>query len=165
MLTLWEMLKANNHYVWAISWQWSLRWCCYHLVNFWKLTNLVEDGGASSTLQQNSGFNGARNFCGVFRPIQNGTTNVEIYRRVTLCSVANGKSNWSKCRWHGFGLKHWIVTCDSPGEQVLEWPIHKIVLVKEVDVRFHKEEIWCQDGLTFLEEPVVMVSKEERHCF
>ena len=58
----------------------SRRWRCIH------------------TLQQNSGFNGARNFCGVFRPIQNGTTNVEIYRRVTLCSVANGKSNWSKCR-------------------------------------------------------------------
>ena len=56
-------------------------------------------------------------------------------------------------------------SCDSAGEQVLEWPIHKIVLVKEVDVGFHKEEIWCQDGLTFLEEPVVVVSKEERHCF
>ena len=56
-------------------------------------------------------------------------------------------------------------SCDSAGERVLEWPIHKIVLIKEVEVWFPDEEIWCQDGLTTWGEPVVIVSKEERHCF
>ena len=44
-----------------------------------------EDGGASNTSQMTSGLDGTGNFYGVFRPIQNGTTNAEISRRVTLC--------------------------------------------------------------------------------
>ena len=50
------------------------------------LFNLVEeDGGTSNTLQINSGLDGTGNFYGVFTSIQNGSTNAEIYRRLTLC--------------------------------------------------------------------------------
>ena len=40
-----------------------------------------EDGDASITVQMNSGLDGARNFSGVFRPVQNETTNAEIFER------------------------------------------------------------------------------------
>ena len=36
-------------------------------------------------IQMNSGLDGARNFYGVFRLVQNGTTNAEISSKVTLC--------------------------------------------------------------------------------
>ena len=50
------------------------------------LFNFVEeDGGTSNTLQINSGLDGTGNFYGVFTSIQNGSTNAEIYRRLTLC--------------------------------------------------------------------------------
>ena len=55
-------------------------------------------------------------------------------------------------------------SCDSADGRVLERPIHKIVLIKEVEVWFPDEEIWCQDGLTTWWEPVVIASQEERHC-
>ena len=55
-------------------------------------------------------------------------------------------------------------SCDSAGERVLEGPIHKIILIKEVEVWFSNEEMWCQYSLTTWGEPVVIVSKEKRHC-
>ena len=80
--------------------------------------------------------------------------------------MANGKSDWSKCRWHEFRSKHSIASsCDSDGERVLEQPIYEIVLIKEVEVWLPDEEIWCQDGFTTWGEPVVVVSKKERHYF
>ena len=56
-------------------------------------------------------------------------------------------------------------SCNSAGEQVLGWAIHKIVLIKEVEVWFPHEEIWCQDELTTWGEPVVIDFKKEKHCF
>ena len=44
---------------------------------------------------------------------------------------------------------------DSAGERVLQRPIHKIVLIKEVEVRFTDKEIWYQYGLITLEDLVV----------
>ena len=56
-------------------------------------------------------------------------------------------------------------SCDSAGDIVLEQTVHKIVLIKEVGVWFPDDKIRCQDGLSTWWEPVVIVSKEERHCF
>ena len=65
----------------------------------------------------------------------------------------------------GFVRSVWLVlasSCDYAGEWVLERPIHKIPLIKEVHFWFPDKEIRCQDGLTTWEEPVFIDSKEER---
>ena len=65
------------------------------------LANLVEeDGGTSSILQMNSGLDSARNFYGVFRLVQNGTTNAEVSRRVMLKTEAN-RNEWPMAKTIG----------------------------------------------------------------
>ena len=52
-----------------------------------------EDGGASITVQMNSGLDGARNFSGIFRPVQNETTNAEISKGDIVLLKIEGNRN------------------------------------------------------------------------
>ena len=44
----------------------------------------------------------------------------------------------------------------NDGEQILERPIHKIVLLKESEIWFPNEDTKCQDGFTSWGEPVLL---------
>ena len=88
-----------------------------------------EDGGAYNTLQMNSGLDGTRNLYGVFRPVQNGTTNAEIFRKVTLCCWRQANRNqWPMTKVIGVNADElgliWSVrlllasSCDVAGESI-----------------------------------------------
>ena len=51
-------------------------------------------------------------------------------------------------------LLNWKTRND--GEQILERPLHKVVLLKESETWFPDEDAKCEDGLTLWGEPVLL---------
>ena len=117
----------------------------------------------------NSGLDGKRNFCGHFSLITNGTKNRNFQNGDTVLLKTNANCNqWPTVKVMGINsdAKDFVQSVKligktkNNGEQILESPIHKIVLLKESEIWFPDEMpsvkmIWHLEGSQCCYRPYV----------